>query len=53
MENSKRATQRLAETYDDRGDPNGWFEEFYAQADGDIRGSGRSLVYKFIAEVQD
>jgi len=37
MENSKRATQRLAEAYDDRGDPNGWFEEFYAQADGDIR----------------
>jgi len=37
MENPKRATQRLAETYADRGDPNGWFEEFYAQADGDIR----------------
>ncbi len=37
MENPKRATQRLAGTYNDRGDPNGWFEEFYAQADGDIR----------------
>jgi SAM-dependent methyltransferase len=36
MENPKNATQRLAETYADRGDPNGWFEEFYAQADGDI-----------------
>jgi SAM-dependent methyltransferase len=37
MENPKRATQRLSRTYADRGDPNGWFEEFYAQADGDIR----------------
>jgi SAM-dependent methyltransferase len=37
MENPKRATQRLSETYADRGDPNGWFEEFYARADGDIR----------------
>ncbi|MDX2493693.1 MAG: class I SAM-dependent methyltransferase [Desulfuromusa sp.] len=37
MENPKRATQRLAKTYADRGDPNGWFEEFYARADGDIR----------------
>ena len=37
MENSKQATQHLAKTYADRGDPNGWFEEFYAQADGDIR----------------
>jgi SAM-dependent methyltransferase len=36
MENPKNATQRLAETYADRGDPNGWFEEFYAQAEGDI-----------------
>jgi hypothetical protein len=36
MKNPKNATQRLAETYVDRGDPNGWFEEFYAQADGDI-----------------
>jgi SAM-dependent methyltransferase len=36
METSKRATQSLAETYAKRGDPNGWFEEFYAQANGDI-----------------
>jgi SAM-dependent methyltransferase len=37
MDNPKHATQRLAEVYADRGDPNGWFEEFYAQAEGDIR----------------
>ncbi|MBU0943941.1 MAG: class I SAM-dependent methyltransferase [Proteobacteria bacterium] len=37
MENSKLATQRLAEAYADRGDPNGWFEEFYARAGGDFR----------------
>jgi len=36
MENSKRATQVLAKTYADRGDPNGWFEEFYTKANGDI-----------------
>lgn len=36
MDNSKRATQRLAKTYADQGDPNGWFEEFYARAEGDI-----------------
>jgi len=36
MENPKLATQHLAETYADQGDPNGWFEEFYARADGDI-----------------
>ena len=36
METSKRSTQSLAETYAKRGDPNGWFEEFYAQANGDI-----------------
>jgi SAM-dependent methyltransferase len=36
MENSKLATQRLAKAYADQGDPNGWFEEFYARADGDI-----------------
>jgi SAM-dependent methyltransferase len=36
MENSKRATQLLAKTYADRGDPNGWFEEFYTKANGDI-----------------
>ena len=36
MRTSKLATQSLAETYAKRGDPNGWFEEFYAQANGDI-----------------
>jgi hypothetical protein len=36
MENSKLATQRLAKAYADRGNPNGWFEEFYAWAGGDI-----------------
>lgn len=36
MENSKSSTKRLAKTYADRGDPNGWFEEFYARAGGDI-----------------
>jgi len=36
MENSKSTIQQLAKNYADRGDPNGWFEEFYSQADGDI-----------------
>lgn len=36
MENLKQSTQELANTYADRGDANGWFEEFYARADGDI-----------------
>ncbi len=36
MDNPKRATQDLAKAYADQGDPNGWFEEFYARADGDI-----------------
>lgn len=36
MENPKFATQRLAKAYADRGDPNGWFEEFYVRAGGDI-----------------
>lgn len=36
MENPKRATQDLARAYADRGDPDGWFEEFYARAGGDI-----------------
>ena len=36
MDNPKLATQRLAKAYADRGNPNGWFEEFYAKADGDI-----------------
>jgi SAM-dependent methyltransferase len=37
MDTSKLATQRLAETYADQGDPNGWFEEFYARAEGNIQ----------------
>jgi len=36
MENSKIATQQLSKVYADRGDPNGWFEEFYGRAGGDI-----------------
>jgi hypothetical protein len=36
MEEKRQATRHLAKTYADRGDPNGWFEEFYAQAEGDI-----------------
>ena len=35
--NPKQETQRLAKDYADRNDPNGWFEEFYARAGGDIR----------------
>ena len=37
MDTSKFATIQLAETYADQGDPNGWFEEFYARAEGDIQ----------------
>jgi SAM-dependent methyltransferase len=37
MENSRQATRDIAKSYAERGDPNGWFEEFYAQAEGDIR----------------
>lgn len=36
MDDAKNATQRLARAYADRGDPNGWFEAFYARAGGDI-----------------
>jgi hypothetical protein len=36
MANSKSATQKLANAYSDHGDPDGWFEEFYARAEGDI-----------------
>ena len=35
MDDPRLSTQRLAEEYRDRGDPNGWFEEFYARAGGD------------------
>lgn len=36
MGNPKTETIRLAETYAAKGDPDGWFEEFYDRADGDI-----------------
>ena len=37
MGNPKTETIRLAETYAAKGDPDGWFEEFYDRAGGDIR----------------
>lgn len=37
MTHSKSETQRLARHYAERGDANGWFEEFYANAAGDYR----------------
>jgi SAM-dependent methyltransferase len=36
MDNPKLATQFLAKKYADKDDPDGWFEEFYAQANGEI-----------------
>lgn len=36
MEDSKLATQQLAKAYAEQGNPDGWFEEFYARANGDI-----------------
>jgi SAM-dependent methyltransferase len=36
MTTPKQATQQLAATYAEHGDPNGWFEEFYSRAEGDI-----------------
>ena len=36
MKNHKLKTEHLAKTYADNGNPNGWFEEFYASANGDI-----------------
>lgn len=36
MKNDKAATVRLAKEYADKDNPNGWFEEFYARAGGDI-----------------
>ncbi len=36
MKHDKSATMKLAKDYRDRGEPNGWFEEFYARAGGDI-----------------
>ncbi len=37
MTHSKSETQRLARAYAETGHPNGWFEEFYARANGDYR----------------
>lgn len=36
MDNPRDATRRLAAEFATRGDPDGWFEEFYARAEGDI-----------------
>jgi SAM-dependent methyltransferase len=36
MNDPKKATILLAETYAAKGDPDGWFEEFYARAGGAI-----------------
>ncbi len=36
MSDPHRAMLRLAAAYAEKGDPTGWFEEFYAQAGGDI-----------------
>jgi hypothetical protein len=36
MEDGKQLIKRLARTSAERGDPHGWFEEFYALAEGDI-----------------
>jgi len=36
MSDAHEAMVRLAAEYDERGDPTGWFEEFYARAGGDI-----------------
>lgn len=37
MNDPKTATILLAQTYAAKGDPDGWFEEFYGRAGGDIR----------------
>lgn len=36
MKYTKDKTIRLSESYAEKGDPNGWFEEFYSGAEGDI-----------------
>lgn len=36
MKYTKNKTIRLSESYAEEGDPNGWFEEFYSGAEGDI-----------------
>jgi len=37
MATSKLNTKRLPESYAQQGNPNGWFEEFYAKAKGNIQ----------------
>ncbi len=61
MKTSRRTTQILAETYAEKGDPNGWFEAFYLQANGDIHNiywadlKSNPLLHDYLAEqkVQD
>jgi SAM-dependent methyltransferase len=36
MKTSPKQTQVLADQYDRQGNPNGWFEAYYQQAEGDI-----------------
>lgn len=36
MKNDKEATMRLVAEFAAKGDPDGWFEEFYARAGGDV-----------------
>jgi len=36
MKYTKDETIRLSDSFAERGDPNGWFEEFYSGAEGDI-----------------
>lgn len=37
MKYSRNETLQLAKTYAEKGDPNGWFEDFYAGAKGDFK----------------
>jgi SAM-dependent methyltransferase len=37
MKYTKDKTIRLSESYAEKGDPNGWFEEFYSGAEGNIK----------------
>ncbi len=36
MKHDKKSTMDLARRYAEQGDPNGWFEEFYARAEGNV-----------------
>ena len=36
MKTDKHRTQILADQFSDQGDPNGWFEAYYASSGGDI-----------------